>query len=68
MAGRVIASGPPDKALTPDTLRAAYGAALIHVDEDELFLDDPAHQPTEGRHIHQSRSIHPEAVPDDRHS
>ncbi|NHZ71236.1 MAG: ATP-binding cassette domain-containing protein [Proteobacteria bacterium] len=67
MAGRVIASGPPDEALTAETLREAYGAALLHDGGDALFLDDPAHQPTDGRHVHQSRSIHPEAVPDDRH-
>lgn len=67
MAGRVVASGTPDEVLTGEALREAYGAALLHSDGDQVFLDDPAHQPSQGRHVHQARSIHTEAVPDEHH-
>jgi len=67
MAGRVVAAGTPQEVLTTSALREAYGAALLHVDGDQVFLDDPAHQPSEGRHIHQTRSIHTEAIPDEHH-
>ncbi len=67
MAGRVIASGAPSEVLTTRTLQEAYGSALLHVEGDQVFLDDPAHRPTEGRHVHQDRSMHTEAMPDERH-
>ncbi len=67
MAGRVIAAGPPAEVLTASTLRAAYGSALLHVEDGRVFLDDPAHQPTEQHHVHQDRRIHPEAIPEERH-
>jgi len=67
MAGKVVASGTPQEVLTTDSLREAYGASLLHVEGDQVFLDDPAHQPAQGRHIHQTRSIHTEAVPDEHH-
>lgn len=47
LSGRVVASGPPDEVLTADNLRAAYGPALLHVDEDRIFLDDAAHFPVD---------------------
>jgi len=67
MAGRVVASGPPRDVLTTDLLREAYGASLLHVQGDQVFLDDPAHEPAARHHVHQDRSIHPEAMPEDRH-
>lgn len=67
MAGRVIAAGPPSEVLTTSTLRDAYGSALLHVEGDQVFLDDPAHQPADRHHVHQDRTIHPEALPEERH-
>ncbi|MFQ5966690.1 MAG: zinc ABC transporter ATP-binding protein AztA [Acidimicrobiia bacterium] len=69
LSGRVVASGPPAKVLTADHLTAAYGAALLHVDEDDrIFIDDPAHRPVPGRHTHQDRVIHTESSPSELHS
>ncbi|MEN8040402.1 MAG: metal ABC transporter ATP-binding protein [Actinomycetota bacterium] len=65
MASRVVASGPPDEVLTAANLKKAYGAALLHVDGDQIFLDDPAHRPTDVQHVHQDRSIHVQALHDD---
>lgn len=65
LANRVVASGAPDDVLTGTNLKAAYGAALLHVDGEQIFLDDPAHRPTENRHVHRARSIHLEAFHDD---
>ncbi len=67
LANRVVASGPPSQVLTAANLKEAYGPSLLHVDGDELFLDDPAHKPVDGRHVHQDRSIHVETDPQDRH-
>ncbi len=67
LAGRVVSSGPPEEVLTPDNLAAAYGPALLHWEEGRLLLDDAAHRPTEPRHVHRDRSIHPEASPSDLH-
>ncbi len=61
LSGRAVASGPPDEVLTADHLVAAYGPSLLHVDEGRVFVDDPAHQPVPGRHVHLERIIHPEA-------
>jgi iron complex transport system ATP-binding protein len=47
VSGRVVASGPPDEVLTADNLRAAYGPALLHVEDDRIFLDDAAHFPVD---------------------
>ena len=65
LANRVIASGTPDSVLTATNLKAAYGAALLHVEGEQIFLDDPAHRPADDRHIHRDRSIHLEAFHDD---
>jgi manganese transport system ATP-binding protein len=46
MAGRVVASGPPGEVLVPGHLAAAYGSALLHVEEGRVFFDDPAHKVT----------------------
>jgi len=61
LSGRAIAAGAPADVLTAVNLAAAYGPTLLHVDDGELFVDDPAHQPVPGRHLHRERIIHPEA-------
>ena len=43
VAGRVVASGPPDQVMTPENLAAAYGTAALHPDEGLTLIDDPAH-------------------------
>ncbi len=68
LSGRVVASGPPGDVLAAEHLAAAYGAALLHVEEGTLFVDDPAHQPVDGRHTHRERSIHTEQSPTDLHA
>ncbi|MFQ5523558.1 MAG: metal ABC transporter ATP-binding protein [Acidimicrobiia bacterium] len=67
LAGRVVASGPPESVLTAANLAAAYGPALLHWEEGRLLIDDAAHRPTEPRHVHRDRSIHPESSPTDLH-
>ncbi len=56
LSGRVVANGTPDIVLTADNLRDAYGSALLHAVDDRVFLDDAAHVPVTGRHIHRDRS------------
>jgi manganese transport system ATP-binding protein len=56
MGGRVVASGAPAEVLTGEHLIAAYGAALMHIGEGRVFLDDPAHIAAASRHIHIDRS------------
>jgi manganese transport system ATP-binding protein len=58
MASRVVASGTPEEVLTADLLKTAYGAAFLHVDGDQVFLDDPAHSPADNRHTHLDRPAH----------
>jgi iron complex transport system ATP-binding protein len=67
LAGRVVASGPPSEVLTTENLIEAYGTSLLHLDQGNIFVDDPAHQPVPGRHIHREKSIHPETSPRDYH-
>lgn len=67
LSSRVIASGPPSEVLTVDHLTAAYGPSLLHIDGQQLFIDDPAHRPVSGRHIHRDRTIHIESSTTDRH-
>ncbi len=68
LAGRVVASGPPDEVLTRENLVAAYGQSLLHVDDGgQLFLDDPAHTHLPGRHAHRERTIHTESSPEELH-
>ena len=66
LAGRVVAWGPPDDVLTVANLTEAYGASLLHVEGERLFIDDPHHHPTGSRHTHE-RSIHVESSPTDTH-
>lgn len=60
LAGRVVAAGPPIEVLQIEHLTAAYGSSLLHVDGDKLFIDDPAHRPVPGRHVHREMTIHVE--------
>lgn len=56
LSGRVVASGAPEAVLTIENLTAAYGPNLLHVEGEQLFIDDPAHRPVPGRHLHRDRS------------
>jgi manganese transport system ATP-binding protein len=56
LSGRVVASGPAESVLTVENLTAAYGPNLLHVEGERLFLDDPAHRPVAGRHVHRDHS------------
>lgn len=67
LAGRVVAQGSPEDVLTSENLAKAYGHALLHIEDDVVMLDDPAHIPVAGRHQHRSIG-HPESNPDDHHS
>lgn len=67
LSGRVVASGAPGEVLTAEHLREAYGPALLHIEEDRIFLDDAAHMPVAGRHVHRERSIHTESSQSDTH-
>jgi iron complex transport system ATP-binding protein len=58
MAGKVVASGTPEEVLTADLLKEAYGSAFLHVEGGHVFLDDPAHNPADGRHTHLDRPSH----------
>ncbi|MBT8203464.1 MAG: metal ABC transporter ATP-binding protein [Acidimicrobiia bacterium] len=61
LSGRAIASGTPAEVLTDEHLVTAYGPSLLHVESGAVFLDDPAHQPVPGRHLHRERSMDPDA-------
>jgi manganese transport system ATP-binding protein len=67
LSRRVVASGPPGFVLTAEHLAEAYGQTLLHVDEGRIFIDDPAHQPVPGRHVHRNRSRSGEAAPSETH-
>lgn len=56
LSARVVASGPPEEVLNLEYLLEAYGPSLLHVQGERLFIDDPAHQPVAGRHVHRDRS------------
>jgi hypothetical protein len=53
--------------LTQENLGMAYGTAVLHVDGERLFVDDPAHRPVAGRHVHGERTIHVEPSTTDLH-
>lgn len=55
LARRIVAYGPPADVLTADHLSAAYGQNVVHVDGGGIFIDDPAHIPVPGRHVHRGR-------------
>lgn len=67
LAGRVIAAGPPEDVLSAENLTAAYGPSLLHIGDGHIFVDDPAHQPVPGRHVHRQKSVHPETSPGEYH-
>ena len=67
LSGVVVASGPPEEVLTTQNLTDAYGSTLLHVEGDRIFVDDAAHQPVDGRHVHRERTIHTESSPLDHH-
>jgi manganese transport system ATP-binding protein len=56
LSRRVVAWGPPEEVLSVENLTAAYGPNLLHVEESQMFIDDPAHRPVPGRHVHRDRS------------
>ncbi|MDX1469503.1 MAG: metal ABC transporter ATP-binding protein [Acidimicrobiia bacterium] len=56
LSGRVVASGPPSQVLTKDHLLEAYESAQLHIGDNEIFVDDSAHVPVAGRHVHRERS------------
>lgn len=56
LSGRVVAFGPPQAVLTVENLTAAYGPKLLHLEGEQMFIDDPAHRPVPGRHVHRDRS------------
>lgn len=67
LAGRVVAQGDPEAVLTADNLGEAYGPSLLHVDAMQVLIDDPAHRPVPGRHLHRDRTIHIEGPDADVH-
>lgn len=67
LSGRVVAAGTPEEVLTAEHLREAYGPALLHLDENRIFIDDAAHTPVAGRHVHRERSIHTESQVSENH-
>lgn len=67
LAGRVVAAGPPEVVLTTENLTGAYGPSLLHIADGNIFVDDPAHQPVPGRHIHRKKTVHPETSPGEYH-
>lgn len=56
LSGRVVASGPPEEVLTTDNLTEAYGQSLLHLEPGQMIIDDPAHTPVPGRHVHRQKS------------
>jgi manganese transport system ATP-binding protein len=67
LSGRVVAAGPPKAVLTAENLTGAYGPSLLHIEDDNIFVDDPAHQPVPGRHVHRQKTVHPETSPGEFH-
>ena len=67
LSGRVVRAGRPEDVLTTEYLAEAYGTSLLHVSQDRVFIDDAAHTPVGGRHVHRVRSIHTESSQTDAH-
>jgi iron complex transport system ATP-binding protein len=67
LSGRVVAAGPPEEVLQVPHLVSAYGANLLHISDRQIFVDDPAHIPVDGRHVHRERTIHVERSASDLH-
>lgn len=60
LAGRVAAAGVPAAVLSAENLVSAYGPRVMSLEGEGIFVDDPAHLPVAGRHVHLEREIHPE--------
>jgi ABC-type Mn2+/Zn2+ transport system ATPase subunit len=54
MATRVVAVGPPERALVPETLARAYGGHVHVLDDGTVVLDEPHHH--DHRHDDQLRT------------
>lgn len=67
MDRRVVAAGGPTEVLTAEHLSAAYGTAVVQLDDGSVVVDDPAHRPVPGRHVHLEREVHPEGPGADLH-
>lgn len=67
LAGKVVAAGPPELVLTAEHLNEAYGPALLHLGEEEVFIEDHAHVNTDSHHRHRERTIHTEHDPGELH-
>lgn len=68
LAGRVVKEGAPGDTLAPEHLAEAYGPSLLHhPDVTTTLIDDPAHSPVPGRHLHRERTIHVEGPDADLH-
>ncbi len=65
LAGRVVASGPPDAVLTAANLETAYGIGF-RAEGGRLLVDDAAHRPRGGRHAaaHSRTGPDPTALPE----
>lgn len=66
LAGRMVAAGPPHRALTVDNMTAAYQRELVEVAPGRHLLDDAHHQQADPSPSHE-RTIHPEPDPSDVH-
>jgi ABC-type Mn2+/Zn2+ transport system ATPase subunit len=49
--GSVVAAGPPEEALRPECLRAAYGARVLELDGGVVAVDDGIHH-DDHEHLH----------------
>lgn len=58
LSGRVLASGPPDRVLTPALLSEAYGVRLTALEGGQVVLDDAHHRAAHRRHVHFDRTGH----------
>ena len=67
LSNRVVAEGQPTDVLTLELLQEAYGEGVVEMADGGVFVDDAAHQPVPGRHVHQERTIHVEAPGADLH-
>lgn len=62
LAGRVVAAGPPERALTVENMAAAYQRELVELGPGHHLLDDAHHGQADPGHSHE-RSIHLEPDP-----
>ena len=67
MAGGVVAYGLPAETLSPENLALAYGIKVVQTADGRFVVDDPAHAPAAGRHVHLDRSLHLESPGSELH-